>query len=516
MQMIMRDPVLVELPPGLDEKLLRSVLTYTDKRMEFAAKKFKNSASWLINKMGEEAWKEEYERLLSFRKQVLLFSDKDENQYTYSGLTNYLKTYFPDLELENLVKYPEPNPIPWMKSPKVARPYQIEAHRLLLEKKHANVEIGTGLGKSFIILNLVRDLGLKTVIMAPSISIANQLFKDHIEYLGKKYVGAYFDSKKCTDKLITVATGQSLTRLEPGSQGWIDLAQTQVFIADESHLTPAETLTKVCLGNWENDSWNPGLVANAPWRFFFSGTQLRSDGLGLLLKAIIGPTVFSMSVEEGVNQGFLAKPHFSIVNMESKVKYFSKDPNNMTRKHLYENAGVGVLASKLINKFATSGKKVLVLIDELGQVMPLINNIKTEFGLAHGGVTQNKMGDPIKNTQSKKGNSGKLPEYLHKSDPEQLVSDFNAGKLPVLIGTSCIWTGTDIRPPGGLAIIYLAGGQSEVQFRQCVGRGTRIDGKSEFYFVDFDITNVDVLHRHAATRRAFCADIYSPAKDINL
>src|SRR5205814_3770420 len=122
----------------------------------------------------------------------------------------------------------------------------------------------------------------------------------------------------------------SLTRVEKGTSHWKELSQAQVFMADESHLVPSETLARVCLG----------LCASAPYRFFFSATQMRNDGLDMLLDGITGETVFSMTVKEGVDQGYLARPHFRMVRTSSAEKCFSQDPGRLTRAHLYYNPRV--------------------------------------------------------------------------------------------------------------------------------------------------------------------------------
>jgi superfamily II DNA or RNA helicase len=96
-----------------------------------------------------------------------------------------------------------------------------------------------------------------------------------------------------------------------------------------------------------------------------------------------------------------------------------------------------------------------------------------------------------------------------------LVKEFNEGKHPILVGTSCITTGTDIQTAG--AIIYLQGGKSEIQVRQSVGRGTRkVAGKVDCYFIDFDVRNVEVVHRHAEERAAIYRAIYPDFEEVVL
>src|SRR5579872_6186503 len=97
------------------------------------------------------------------------------------------------------------------------------------------------------------------------------------EHFGQANVGLYGDGRKDVGKLLTVGIDDSLTRIEPGSSAWEFFRNTKVFAADESHLCPAASLMKVCTG----------LAALAPYRFFFSGTQMRTDGLDLVLEGII-------------------------------------------------------------------------------------------------------------------------------------------------------------------------------------------------------------------------------------
>jgi superfamily II DNA or RNA helicase len=139
------------------------------------------------------------------------------------------------------------------------------------------------------------------------------------------------------------------------------------------------------------------------------------------------------------------------------------------------------------------------LIDELEQFSQLLPLLRYEVGFAHGGVN--------------KTNKDKVPLKYHKSDPKALVQDFNDGKFPILIGTSCIRVGTDIRSVK--QCIYLCGGKSEVEVKQSVGRTTRlVPGKEDCVFIDFGIENVPTLKKHAEARRKIYDDIYPSFKLI--
>jgi superfamily II DNA or RNA helicase len=464
---------------------LKSFLTYTDKKVEFELRRVKSHPSARYNPNAQARVKE-----LEAKKTVsLLFEDKS-GLWTYSGLAHHIAKRFGD-EIQTSFVRPEAKLVPWAKAPvKVARYYQTEAHDALLSKGHAAVEIGTGLGKSFVLLNLAKSLGLKTVVMTPSVSIAEQILAEFKSAFGSKYVGQFFDGKKQSDKLFVISVAQSLARVARDSDHWNNLSATQVFIADESHQCPAKTLSEVCFG----------LIANAPYRFFFSGTQLRNDGLGMLLDAITGPIVYEMTVQDGVDRGFLAKPVFRMVHVRSKIQYSTDDANDMTRAHVYYNDEVNKKAAELANKFVSMmNRPTVILVDELEQFGQLLPHLRYEARFAHGGVNA--------------ANKDKVPKEHHESDPTTLVRQFNAGEFPILVGTSCIVTGTDIQ--NVKAILYLRGGKSEIEVKQSVGRGTRKpEGKEDCIFLDFCIDNVPMLKRHAEARKAIYQDIYPSYQDI--
>jgi superfamily II DNA or RNA helicase len=324
--------------------------------------------------------------------------------------------------------------------------------------------------------------------MTPATNISEQIYSSFVEAFGKKLVGKFFDGKKESNKLFVVANAQSLTKVTPGTEHYDNLAKTQVFIADESHQCPASTLAEVCFG----------VASFAPYRFFFSATQMRNDGKDLLLEGITGPIVYSKTVEQGVREGYLAKPIFRIAKIASDSPTQSPDANKMTRAHLYYNDRVIAEVGKIANSSANLGLPTLILIEEVEQFTRLLPYLRHEVGFAHGPLSENKE---------------KVPKEYWESDPSALVKDFNAGKIPILVGTSCISTGTDIKPVRML--VYWQGGKSEIQVKQAIGRATRKAPNKPFCtVVDFDIYNIETLSRHAKARRAIYQELYPDVKDI--
>jgi superfamily II DNA or RNA helicase len=469
---------------------LQEHLSYVDQKVDWELKKFKQ-AHWFVQKYGRPAFDERLAELKAARNKTLLFED-EQGLWTYSGLANPLAEHFDD-QIKVTFKRPTPNLIPWATAPKkTPRYYQALCEEKLLEQGHAGISLATGLGKSFIILSICKSLGLKSVVMAPSLNIAQQIYEEFTTAFGKKYVGAFFDGKKQFDKQFVIGVAASLTKVGEGSPAWKELSKADVFIADESHQCPAKTLAAVCFG----------LCAKASYRFFFSGTQIRNDGLGKLLEAITGPIVFRMTVQEGVDQGFLSKPVFRMIHMKSDVDFDSADANELTRAHVYYNPQVVRVAADVANRAVSlMNRPTLILVEELEQFAYLLPYLRYEARFAHGGVS--------------KVNKDKVPEKYHESDPKALVEAFNRGEFPILVGTSCIATGTDIQAVQ--ACIYLRQGKSEIELKQGVGRTTRLfPGKQDCLFIDFAIDNVKTLARHAQARMDLFAEIYPSLQEIRI
>ena len=478
-----------------------ALLTYTDKKADRALREHKRAA-WKRKRMGDEDYDQMTRDLEASRRPCLLFRDPDGSYRTYAGLGGDVAKTFGVSYRDRADLYPDEGLMSWRRQPPPLRDYQSAALAELIAARHAGVEIGTGLGKSHIIAHLVHHYGLRTVVMAPSVSIASQLHTMLTDYLGSAKVGMYGDGKHQL-RQVTVAISAALVKVSPGSEAWDHLGGARVFIADESHLVPADTINDVCTG----------LLHAVPYRFFFSATQTRNDGSELLLRGITGPMVYRMTVEDGVRAGHLAGISFRVFRVESGAPSHTDDPNELTRAHLLYNPAVNAIAGSIATRASVQlGQQTLILVDELPQIVALGPHIRVHYEFAHGGIpymsardrAREERGQDVRNLRDI------LPERFHKSDVVDLVRRFNAGEIPVLVGTSAICMGTDIQTAHNL--IMIQGGKSEVKFRQAVGRGTRrVPGvKEHCTVVDFDVTNVAVLHRHALARAAVYNGILGP------
>jgi superfamily II DNA or RNA helicase len=478
-KMILINPAKILLPEMNEE--VKKTLQYRDRSVEFQISKLKREARYRNSDWAAR-------RVLQLKEEVIksaCWADNDGNWYTYSGLANILSQRFGWQLDSSAVEYPEPQLIPWERKPEhTPYPHQKEALEACIKHKHTGISAPTGSGKSFIIMLLLKHYGLKSVVMTPSKDITLQMYEELVYRFGKKYVGMFGGGKKESSKLFTIAVAQSLSNLEPGTKDYENISSAKVFISDESHTTPAETFDRVCMGPMQN----------APYRFFFSATQMRNDGSDIILKGITGDVSYEISFAELVERGVLAKPICKIFSVPKGSLSSSTDPKTEMRMNLYENNMVNRLAADLANKSVGLGRPTVILIEEIKQFVQLYSYIKVPFAFCHG----DKAG--------KHEDISFLPENIRIPDNKKSIDDFNSGKIKLIIGTSCITTGVDLKPTKTL--INLQGGSSPIKYYQGLGRGTRVvNGKKDFWYIDFEIMGSATLERHCKLRAGFFEDL---------
>lgn len=467
-------------PQDLD--ILKRTLTYNDNSAVFNLKKLKENKWLRINRPDIfESRKQELEAKL---KTCMIYFDTDYEKYSFHpGSIPYLNSKLTISE-SSQVRYPEPKALPWKKPlPFELYPYQKQSVEKLIEAKHGCVELCTGAGKSAIILTIARQLGLKTVVVTPSESIFLEMLHNFETHLGKTMVGAYGGGKKKLDKKITICISKSLSMLKPGTKEYDFFQDVDVVIGDESHTLAAETLENVF----------HGVLKNVPYRFFLSGTQVRGDGKDELLQAIIGKKIYELTTKEAVDGGYICPVKFCIFETFSPSKSQTKDPLDAKREHLLYNPNVADIAAKIANSsWSFAQESTLILVEELSQIKMLVDRLKVPYEYVHS---------------ASKKDAEKFGLQTRKVD--EAVEMFNQGLVKVLIGTSCIATGTNIYPTHNT--INLVGGSSEVKTKQgAVGRSVRLLEKSKYKdlhkpkpvskIYDFRITNSDIMEKQLQKR----------------
>ena len=460
---------------------LQKSLTYTDTSVSFALMGLKKN-KWLQKEKPYTYQKRLAELESQLKTCMLKFDVETGKPWFHPGSLKYLTGYQFDISTD--IVYPEPSKVAWRKVlPFDLYHYQDCSARLLIDAKHACVELCTGAGKTAIILTLARELGLRTVIVTPSKSIFNEILEKFEHHFGKSNVGAYGGGKKRIGKKFTVCVSKSLTLLKPGPAEYDFFASAEVIIGDESHTLAANTLESVF----------HGVLKAAPYRFFLSGTQVRGDGKDKLLESIIGEKVYQLTTKEAIEGGFICPVKFIIFETTSKDPSKVGDPLKAKRKHFLYNENIADIAAKIANSaWNHAQESTLILVEELEQIKMLKDRLDVPFDYVHSGA---------------KADAAKFG--LETRKVSEVVEAFNLGQIKVLVGTSCISTGTNMYPCHNT--INMVGGGSEVKTKQgAVGRSVRLLEKSEYAqyhkvkpvskIYDFNVTNNTLMEKHLQKR----------------
>lgn len=472
--------------------MLRKDLTYNDTSIAFNLKKLKENR-WL-QANHPDTYNARVAELQGKLKSCMLQYDRQVDGFTFHpGSIPYLTDY--NFKETNSISYPKGRKIPWRKPlPFDLYPYQEQSLQRLIEAKHGCVELCTGAGKTAIILSLARELGLKTVIVTPSTSIFLEIYKKLKFHFGTSKVGTLGGGVgKKIGRDITVCVSRSLTLLKPGTPEYDFISSADVVIGDESHTLAADTLEKVF----------HGVMKDVPYRFFLSGTQVRGDGKDKLLESIIGKKVFELTTREAIDGGYICPVNFTVIETTTNDSNYYSDPLKAKRKHLLYNENIANIIAKIANGAWNSAQEsTLILVEELRQIEMLTSKLNIPYEYVHS---------------ASKADAAKFGLETRKVD--EAVEAFNKGEVKVLIGTSCIATGTNIYPTHH--VFNWVGGSSEVKTKQgAVGRSVRRLELSDFAdlhkekksskIYDFRLTNVpkkransshpDILERHLLKR----------------
>lgn len=258
------------------------------------------------------------------------------------------------------------------------------------------------------------------------------------------------------------------------------------IVAHNCHTLPAESLEEIC----------HGVLAPCPYRFFFSGTSTRNDGSIPLLQSIIGKTVHELSTAEAIQNGYISTHDYRIIAIESSNPNIQEtDPLAIKRAHFLNNKNIAVFAARLANAMGTQKKGTLILVEELSQISMILPLLKVPYAIAHSEKSK-----------------ARLEELgLCKVDNQESVEKLNRNEVQVLIGTSCIATGTNIY--NCHAVVNWVGGSSPIKTKQgSVGRAVRHGHsnpwasncvpKDKATIYDFDISDNYTLSRHLEARIA--------------
>lgn len=383
--------------------------------------------------------------------QIRLF---DLNKQTlYLGLLQYLHKFAQDreyelivddnlktnnsIDLDNIIKFA--NDLELTVTP---RDYQIDSFKHCIEHDRALLLSPTASGKSLLIYLLTRWYNTQTLIVVPTVSLTQQMYKDFESYSSKWSVKDQCHiimqgQEKITNKPIVISTWQSIFRM-PLSY----FTKFNLIIGDEAHLFKAKSLTSILTK-----------LHTTPYRFGTTGTLNDSQTHKYVLEGLFGPVFNVVTTKELIDNKHLA--NFSI---NALVLDYDEETKQQCKTLKYQQEMDFLVGHKQRNKFICN------LVESLtGNSLLLFQYVDK-----HGKLLYNLLKDKIQQDRKLFFVSGNTNVAV-REEVRKLTEEEHNAIIVASFGTFS--TGINIRNLHN--IIFASPSKSKIRNLQSIGRGLR-------------------------------------------
>ena len=331
-------------------------------------------------------------------------------------------------------------------------PFQARALQDLLRYRSGVLESPTGSGKTNILLSAIPQLKTNTLVVVHTTELLNQAMERARSWLGVE-PGVIGEGKEEV-KPVTVGMIQSLVRKDLKESGIADYFGA--VLVDECHHTPATTWTKVLQ------------KLPARFKYGFTATSLRKDGLQFLMWRLIGNRTARVTHQEAEEAGKLIWPDVEVVCTD--YHYPFQDPDQWTRmiSDLVRDPGRNRMIEQEVRRRVEGNTQALILTDRIEHASRL-----------------SRMLEDLKPVL--------LTGELSKKDRAEAMKKVRAGARLTIATTHLLGEGVDV--PGWNLLFLATPISGGPRTKQAVGRVARpMAGKDRSLVVDFLDSQVPVLN----------------------
>jgi superfamily II DNA or RNA helicase len=346
------------------------------------------------------------------------------------------------------------------------------------------IETATAFGKSFCISLLCKAYPtLNIVVTTSSTQVVNTLY----EYMCKTIpgqVGILMGGKDRTaGKRVIVTTLKSLPNIPP--------EKVQLLFVDEAHNVG------------DNQAGRDIMKFAFARRFGFSASPVRNDGSGLMLEAILGPTILKMSYQEAADAGMVTPMKYYMIPCGSCPPLALREglPEYMLKRWSYwsnRSRNEAIKRTVYAIKNVYDGQ-ILVMVSTLAHAIEL-HRLLPWFRVAYYGSVD--MSELRERFPPSKYPGLDLAQYkMNTKQLDIMRGAFAKGTLRYVISTKVFRQGVSFNE---LACLIRADGDtSEIECIQVPGRLSRLDkGKFYAYLIDVMDTFSDWALRRAKSRQS--------------
>ena len=291
---------------------------------------------------------------------------------------------------------------------------------------------------------------------------------DQVQYVETKDV----KKKNPVFKPIRLMTIQTLASLQKNGLLDIVVSDVDALFSDEFHHAGSKSYTDLLAG-----------LDHVYYRFGFTGTFLRNDNKTLDMWGVLSNKLYSYPAWKAIEEGFLTPVKVLVHTLQGSGSRNYQKEYKMNYCREREDGGEELLfrIKHIVQDFAKTDDQILILVNRKDAAGKIIHKYLDAEGVDNTYIS----GDDTK-------------EHIQQS-----IVDFNDKKIRVLIGSSVIGEGIDIRSTDHL--IMAQGGKSEIAIVQASGRAVRLyEGKEVAYIHDFRFIGTKYMEKHLGQR----IDIY--------
>ncbi len=364
------------------------------------------------------------------------------------------------------------------------RDYQKSSVATAVKSQRGIIKVGTGGGKTNILIGIVSKLNIPTLILIHKIDIFYQIYNRLKESL-KIPIGRVGDGH-CDIQRITVGMIQTISyvydhkrkkkkkQFEPEVDVTILskadkirylIDNVQCILTDECHHCPADSFWMVHKAS-----------ARAYYKIGLSASPWRDDNADLLIEAANAKQIVDISASTLIDMGYLVKPKLYYLNYKHVTKfrpgaysdiYDEEVVNNIERNKVIVNSAIAA---------ASAGKTVLIAVRKI----------------EHGKILEDMLKTIEPNTTFAYGEVG--------SEERQLIlKELDERKRNIVICTTIFGEGIDV--PNLDVLVNAKAAKSSVDSFQLLGRVLRkTPQKSKAYIIDIADSNCKYLLAHAKAR----------------
>lgn len=354
------------------------------------------------------------------------------------------------------------------------RYYQKEAIENALYLERGVIESAVGSGKTLMIIKIVKELSRTTLIVVPSLGLLDQIYEEFELYFGSKIVQKInTDLIRKAKKLkpIRIVTSQTLVSLKKSNDLSTLIEDVKVLYIDEFHHAASDTFTKLL------DDFS-----DIYYRFGGTGTFTRNDNKILDLWGVLSNKIYTYYPYQATKDGFLTPIEVLVHTLPGIFK--KSYPREYETNYSF-NKSLLLRIEYIIKCHLNS--QILILV-----------SLKDKCG--------KKVHDHLK--------ASHIPNvYVSGDSPKEelnaAIQKFNSKETNILIGSSVLGEGIDIRTTDHLVMVQ--GGKSEIAIVQAVGRAVRLSpGKLKSFIHDFRFLGTKYLDRHLGQRLDIYKNYFEP------